>query len=291
MQQIERGIYYENSYLGVTLGALVYSHGVIIIDAPLKAEDTRSWRSTLINQRGGPNRLLVSLDAHPDRTLGTRSLDCTIVAHQKTAQVFRNRPTIFKGQSLESGADWETYTEAIGMRWAAPDITFTERMSLHWGGAEVNLEHHPGPTPGSIWVVIPESRVAFVGDTVVLGQPPFLAHADLEAWLASLELLLTSYRDYVIVSGRGGPAVGDDIRSMNRLLKEILSGMDSLAKKNASPEDTEVMIPTLLTKIGVPSEMRDRYGQRLRYGLYQCFAHRYRAVSTLGQPEISDEEQ
>ena len=161
MQLIERGIYYEDSFLGVTLGGLVFSHGTIIIDAPLRAEDARSWRSALLNQRGGSNRLLINLDANPDRTLGDRALECTIVAHTKTAQVFRNRPTIFKGQSVESGAAWEAYGDAIGMRWATPDITFTQRMSLHWGGPEVVLEHHPGPTPGATWVVIPEAKVVF----------------------------------------------------------------------------------------------------------------------------------
>ena len=87
MQQITRGIYYDDTHLGVTLGALVYPLGTILIDAPLRPEDARSWRSALVNQRGGPNRLLISLDAHPDRTLGTRTMDCTIIAHQRAAQV------------------------------------------------------------------------------------------------------------------------------------------------------------------------------------------------------------
>jgi cyclase len=291
MQSIERGIFYENAYLGVTLGALVFPHGVILIDAPLRGEDTRSWRSALINQRGGPNRLMVNLDAHPDRTLGTRALDCTIVAHQKTAQVFRNRPTIFKGQSMESGADWETYTDAIGMRWASPDITFTQRMSLHWGGPEIVLEHHAGPTPGAIWVAIPEAHVVYVGDAVVLNQPPFLAYADLEAWLEGLDLLSSSFRDYVIVSGRGGPAVGEDVRLQFRILREILDGMETLVKNNATPEDTEELIPSLIAKYSLPSELRDRYVQRLRYGLYQCYARRYRSPNILGQPEVEGEEQ
>ncbi len=183
MQQIERGIYYEDGYLGVTLGGLVFSHGTIMIDAPLRADEARSWRSALLNQRGGSNRLLINLDAHPDRTLGARSMECTIVAHQKIADVFRNRPTIFKGQNIETGSIWENYTDAIGVRWANPDITFTDRMSLHWGGPEVVIEHHPGPSIGATWVLIPETKVVFIGDAVVLEQPPFLANADLIAWL------------------------------------------------------------------------------------------------------------
>ncbi|MBN2547539.1 MAG: MBL fold metallo-hydrolase [Anaerolineales bacterium] len=292
MQHIERGIIYEDSFLGVTVGALAFQHGVILIDAPLKADDTRSWRSTLINQRGGSNRLLVSLDAHPDRTLGARLLDCTMIAHQKTARVFRNRSTIFKGQSVESGADWETYPEAIGLRWASPDITFTERITLHWGGPEVILEHHPGPTPGSIWVIIPDMRVVFVGDAVVLRQPPFLAWADLDAWIGGLDMLMNSYQDYVIVSGRGGQVVAEDIRRQIKVLKEIANALDNIARKNAAPEDNKVLIPKILAHYAdMPAEHLERYTQRLRYGLHQCFLRRYRSVSLLGQTDVENEEQ
>ena len=291
MQQIETGIHYENSYLGVTLGALVFSHGVIIIDAPLKAEDVRSWRSTLINQRGGSNRLLVSLDAHPDRTLGTKALECTIVAHQKTAQVFRNRPIVFKGQSTETGALWETYNEAIGMRWAAPDITFTERMSLHWGGPEIILEYQPGPTPGSIWVVIPTAGVIFVGDTVVLNQPPFLSQANLEAWQQSLESLAKLYRDFTIISGRGGPVSLDDIRKQSTFIKGIIAKMEKLSSKNGLPDVTREWVPTLLSNYSVPQKLQELYSTRLRYGLYQCFARRYRPSALLGQADGGVEEQ
>ncbi|MEK7259881.1 MAG: quinolinate synthase NadA, partial [Pseudomonadota bacterium] len=46
-------------------------------------------------------------DAHPDRTLGVRAMDCTVIAHEKTAQAFRNRPNTFKAQGDETGSNWE----------------------------------------------------------------------------------------------------------------------------------------------------------------------------------------
>ena len=291
MQQIENGILYEDSYLGVTLGALIFSQGVILIDAPIRPEDTRTWRAAVMTQRGGSNRLLVSLDAHPDRTLGTRSLECTIVAHHKAAQVFRNRPTIFKGQSVETGAAWETYSDAIGMRWASPDITFTERMSLHWGAPEVILEYHPGPTPGSIWVIAPSAKTVFVGDSLVVNQPPFLAQADLGAWLESLDILIKTYADYTIVSGRGGQAKVEDARGLRKMLKEISQTMEKLAAKNALPEATQEMVGPLLAQYSFPVKLRELYTTRLAYGLHQCFARRFRPTNVIGQPEVEEEEQ
>lgn len=281
MQQIEPGIYYEDAYLGVTLGGLVFSHGTIIIDAPLRSEDARSWRSALLNQRGGANRLLVNLDIHPDRTLGARALDCTVVAHQKTAQAFRNRPTIFKGLGMETGSAWEMYSDAIGMRWAVPDITFTQRMSLHWGGPEIVLEHHPGPAAGAIWVLVPDLKVVFVGDTVVVNQPPFLANAELGEWIQGLDLLLADYKDYTIVSGRGGPVAQGDIRTQRILLKKVEEKLGKMVSAKAMPDDTERLIPGLLSKFKFPSEQRLTYMQRLRYGLNQYFVRQYHANDSL----------
>jgi glyoxylase-like metal-dependent hydrolase (beta-lactamase superfamily II) len=289
MQLIKSGIYYDNAYLGVTLGALVYSHGTILIDAPLRPEDGRAWRAALINQRSGSIRLLISLDAHLDRTLGARVMDCTIISHQKSAQVFRNRPTIFKGQSPDSGSEWETYIDAIGTRWASPDITFTNSMSLHWGGPEIILEHHPGPAPGAIWVVIPDEEVVFVGDAVTPNQPPFLANADLVAWMETLNLLLKQYRDYVIISGRGGPVGSEAVQAQIRYLKSIAKAMERIAKRNPPPESTEKLIPGLLSDLDFPPEQYEQYAQRLRAGLYQYYTRLYRPDNPPDQ--ITDEEE
>jgi cyclase len=281
MQQIKQGIYFEDGYLGVTLGALVLPFGTILIDSPLKPEDARSWRSSLINQRGGANRVLVSLDAHIDRTLGARTMECTIIAHQKAAQIFRNRPTIFKGQGFESGAEWETYLDAIGTRWATPDITFTDQLELHWGGADVVLEHHPGPTQGASWVIIPEEQIVFVGDIVVLNQPPFLANADLVPWIENLELLTTKYNSFLVISGRGGPVASEIVRTQLKSLKAILKGLERLAKRNAAPEATESLINNILADDGFASEKTEQYAQRLRMGLYQYYVRHYRPMNQL----------
>ena len=287
MQKIEQGIYYENTYPGVTIGAIILPLGTILIDAPLRAEDARSWLTILYNLGAKPNRLLVNLDAHPDRTLGARSMECTIVAHQKTAQVFRNRPSVFKGQNAESGSEWETYDDVVGTRWAIPDITFTTSLSLHWGESDVVIEQHAGPAPGSSWVVIPNLRIAFIGDAVMSSQPPFLTNADIPAWIETLDLLLDSYGNYTLVSGRGGAVKVEDVSAQQRHLKNILKGLEKLAKKNAAPEEIENMIPGLLADLNTPPEVKEQFVQRYRHGLYQYYTRRYRPTEATFDRENS----
>lgn len=290
MQEIYKNIFIEAAYAGVTLGALVLQHGTVLIDAPLRPEDTRAWRALLTNHGSISNRILVNLDSHPDRTLGARAMECSIIAHQKTAQVFRSRPSIFKGQSVESGAEWETYNDAIGTRWAAPDLTFSQKLSLHWGPPDVILEYHPGPAVGSIWAILPEIKIIFVGDTVLYNQPPFLANADITAWQETLDHLQHEYAGYIIVSGRGGPVPAEAIKQQQAFLKLINKGLEKFARLNNPAEVTEKLIPGLLQHYSFSPHLTEQYAQRLRHGLTEYYARRFRPQDIESQPKPADPE-
>ncbi len=277
MQSIADNVYIEDHYLGVTLGVIQMARGLVQIDAPPSPEDSRSWRAALMSLSGGPERVLVILDAHPDRTLGARAMDCTVIAQEKTAQVFRTRPTTFKAQGTETGADWETIPGLGTVRWAPPELSFTTDLSLHWGEEPVVLEHHPGPTAGASWVILRGQKVAFVGDLVSKGQPPFLAHADLPAWIEGLELLLSpDYKGYTVVSGRGGTVPTAVIKAQLDYIEKVHERLDKMAKRGTSPDATEKLIEPLLTGFKSSAAKHKQYVQRLRYGLRYYYGRHYR---------------
>ncbi|NJN79808.1 MAG: hypothetical protein HC797_04675 [Anaerolineales bacterium] len=87
MQEVTKNIYIDDQFPGVTLGVIVTPRGLIQIDAPPSPEDARTWRASLMSLGGGIERVLVNMDAHPDRTLGARAMDCIVVAHEKL-QIF-----------------------------------------------------------------------------------------------------------------------------------------------------------------------------------------------------------
>jgi glyoxylase-like metal-dependent hydrolase (beta-lactamase superfamily II) len=276
MEQIERGIFVENNYSGVTLGALAISHSTILIDAPPCPEDARSWRAALRNLGSGVNRLLINLDDHYDRTLGVRTLDCAVMAHLDTAKIFQERSMVFKGQSLNSGADWENCIGLSGIRWVPPSITFSKRAHLYWEEQPLILEHHPGPARGSIWVIIPDEKVVFVGDMVMVDQPPFLADADVNAWIEGLDVLLSGrFRNYIVISGRGGAIPVETIRAQRRYLKYILKRLDGLAEREVPADATVSLIPAMLSRLDYPPERQYQYQQRLTYGLYQYYLRHF----------------
>ncbi len=280
MQEIADKTFIETSYPGVTLGAIYWSHGLILLDAPFRAEDSRAWRSSLLNLGGGVDRLLINLDAHYDRTLGVRSMDCTVIGHEQQADIFRNRPVTFKSQNIDTGADWEQYNGLGSIRWAPPDITFSKRMVIHWDEKSIVLEHRPGSSPGATWVSIPAHKLVFVGDAVVINQPPFLAYSDLSDWLTCLQSLLEpEFIDYTIISGRGGIATHHDLLHTIDFLKKTQQLLE-IVGAHITPTQMDDLVVELLSGIEVPVQRRLQYEQRLRYGLSHYFDRRSREDKT-----------
>lgn len=280
MQEITKNIYIEDQFLGVTLGVIVTARGLIQIDAPPSPEDARSWRASLMNLGGGIDRLLINLDAHPDRTLGARAMDCTVAAHEKTALIFRTRPSTFKAQGEETGADWESIPGLGSVRWAPPEISFLDQMSLHWGSSPVLLESHAGPSNGSIWVRLPVEKVLFVGDTVMKNQPPFLAGSNLKAWLESLNLLMEpEFKGYTFISSRGGVITTAAIKAQYDFLKHVHDKLNKSTSKKPNPAAVEKMVTSLLTWFKAPAARQKQFAQRLRYGLLHYNARQYHTPS------------
>ncbi len=282
MQQIATNVFIETGYAGVTLGAVVSHHGMTMIDAPFRSEDVRSWRAALANLMGSGERFLVNLDAHYDRTLGIRAMECTVIGHENMANAFRTRSAMFKPQNMETGAEWEVHSALGGIRWAPPDITFNQKMQIHGGeGSLMLLEYCPGPSNGAIWAWMPEAGVLFLGDAVVVDQPPFLATADISAWVELLQHLLdTPYQNALWVSGRGGLVARVQVQAQINWLQKVRQMVSEFAERKSPAEGVMGLAEILLKDFAAVANGREeQFRHRLRWGLYQYYLRKYRPSS------------
>ncbi|MEI6291693.1 MAG: hypothetical protein WCP19_14820, partial [Chloroflexota bacterium] len=148
----------------------------------------------------------------------------------------------------------------------------------------VLLEHHPGPTAGACWVILPEPKIVFIGDLVVKNQPPFLANANLEEWIKSLDQLLAGYRDYTIVSGRSGVVTAANAQSQREKISSLHESLEALAKQGAGPDALESLIPGMMPG-GKSSEHQKQYVQRLIHGLRHYYARHYKVTGPIDESE------
>lgn len=270
MQEIAPHVFIETQYPGVTLGAINWEHGLILIDAPFIPEDIRDWRATTMELTHSPERLMINLDEHYDRTLGARQFDCIIVGHEKMTQLFKDRPLSFKPQTFETGAEWESFNSLGSIKWASPEITFSNGMVIHWDEKTLHLESHPGPSSAAIWVSLLEEQVVFVGDAVVPDGPPFLANADLDAWKEALTILQKpEFKHFTIVSGRGGIITQNEVKNQVKSLERIEKVIEKLVEKNPGPEDVIKAVNQIAKNYDVPKNKEQQFFLRMRFGLTQ----------------------
>jgi len=270
MQEIAPLVFIEKDYPGVTLGLINWKRGLILIDAPFRPDDIRLWRSSMQEQASSLDHLLISLDDHYDRTLGSRQIECTVIGHEKLSQLFKDRPVNIRPQGIETGAEWELHNALGNIRWSAPEITFNEHLEVHWDDKTLLLDAHYGPSQAAIWVTLPVEKVIFIGDAVMPNAVPFLANADLEKWMETLNLLLKPvYRSYIIVSGRGGLISTNDIKNQLKTLQKIDNLIEKLANKPLRNEDIQKSANNILKQCGVPKAVELHHIQRARWGLAQ----------------------
>jgi glyoxylase-like metal-dependent hydrolase (beta-lactamase superfamily II) len=270
MQEIAPKIFIETDYPGVVLGILNWARGPVLIDSPFRPDDIRVWRASVQKMGDGPECLLINLDDHYDRTLGSRQIDCTVLGHEKLPQLLRDRPVNIKPQGIETGADWELHSPPGNIRWSSPEITFNEHMEVHCEKNTLLLDYRPGPSSAAIWATLPAEKIVFVGDAVIPGAVPFLANADIPQWIAMIEQLLKpEYKNFLIVSSRGGVVAASEVKDQVKTLTKIAKHVEKLINKPLRNEEIQKTANRILNDCDVPSSREIQNLQRARYGLTQ----------------------
>ena len=142
-----------------------------------------------------------------------------------------------------------------------PNVTYSDTMTIHKGGREVQLHFvGRGHTGGDTIVLLPAERIAFTGDFLV-GSPgaPRLAYmgdAFIDEWPASLGRLKELDFD-VIVPGHGEPfRERGQIDLYQRYLRDLWAQVADLRAEGLSAEDAAGRVDM--------SAFEAEYGSRVR---------------------------
>ncbi len=205
MQEIKPGIFVSTAFRRVNVGAILTDDGWVLIDTPPYPHDARRWRAQLAHRDPSPIRYVINTDHHRDRILNNAVYGGHVVAHRHTADAIKALPGPFIDQAIEALARNETErTSFAGTKLVLPAVSFTKRLFIKQGGRVIPVVNMPGPTPGSAWVHLPEHKIVFTGDSVVVDVHPDLSHADSKSWLDSLTMLRRKrFVADIVVPGRG----------------------------------------------------------------------------------------
>ncbi len=265
MQELTPTVSIQQNALGLYTGIIQTKEGNILIDSPYRTDELKNWGS---RSSKSDSLFLVLLDTQYDRTLSAKGCDCIIVSQSDYLLPARPRQQAVKLQEELLGSGDSHESIGSSSRPFSPEISFDQNMNLFFGGVEVLLEHHPGSNVAGIWATLPQEKVIFVGDSVMVNQPPFLAYSNPAAWAADLKLLASrAFKGYQIVSSRAGVVSQDQVRTMAKLMTFIQNSIENLKAKNADLDTYLELIPRVLKRIEYSPAEGELFFNRLRWGL------------------------
>jgi cyclase len=191
-------------------------------ETPLAAAELRAAAELLT---GRTPATVINSHAHPDHWFGNQVFeDCASIIATEIAReempVFAQEIEVFKQNPAElvtfvdeererlseetegrgraalqaSIARWEHVLDSLaGMELRLPDQTFDSELALY--GSERSAELYTlgdGHTAGDCFLVLPEDKIAFIGDLGFFQGEPFMLGSHPQGWLEQLETLIGS---------------------------------------------------------------------------------------------------
>lgn len=273
---IAENVVMSTAYRRITVGAIAAPDGIICIDVPPYPMEARHWRALLLEHFNLPIKLIILTDAHRDRLLGLHWYEkADIIAHDATYEAIRALPSTYSEQAADAlSSSTDDRLSFAGVRLRRPRITFTQRMTAYVGDFGLPLLAMPGPTPGNVWVHLPDRGVVFTGDSVVVDRPLYMGRMQSKLWLESLTKLRRSrFVAESIVPGRGTLTDKDSTQAISEFLRYARRRVLRLYRAGRPRTDIVDIVPSVVEHMVEHMGVRVSPGQeedvhrRLKIGL------------------------
>jgi alkyl sulfatase BDS1-like metallo-beta-lactamase superfamily hydrolase len=165
-------------------------------------------------------------------------------------------------EMLEANEGWRGRG---GRGYVYPDTTFSSEMEFRLGGFTFQIFHAPAETDDTIWVWVPERRLAMIGDLLIGGCPntgnPLKEQRYTLEWAQALEKIAEKKPEFIIAGMgalRGNVAVERCLKTA-RLLRFIQDEVVRLLNEGKWIED-------IIAEIKLPEDMAEDPWLQGNYG-------------------------
>jgi cyclase len=236
MQKITANVYVETGNRGCNTGFVVTSDGVVAHDTPMLPDVAKKWAAEIAKH--GALRYVVNGEAHGDHISGACYLGGVMIAHEGAREaILKTTVEEYKNMIARLAPG---FTPGKDFYYRAPDITFTDRLTIYLGKHTFKLLALPGHSPWQVTTYVPEERVIFTSDNVVTALP-FFRQALPDEWIESLKLLQTLDFDK-IVCGHGEVQPKSYLPRMIQNIQTWVSPVAEALRKGMTLEEAQKSI-------------------------------------------------
>jgi cyclase len=234
MEKITNNVYVGMKFRSCNTGFVVTTDGVVVVDTPMIPAEAQQYRKDI--EKFGEIKYVINGEPHGDHMAGNCWMGGTLVGHEGTRDAILHASREFlEGQLKMMGPDALPLPREWHFR--APDITFTQSLTLYLGKHSFHLMHMPGHTPSETAVYVPEERILFTSDNVVGGMP-ILFQAVPEEWLKSLKQLEKLDVDKII-PGHGPIVDKAYLKTMYASVEYCIGELKAAIAKGWSSKETQ----------------------------------------------------
>lgn len=220
LQQVSPHVHVETAHLGSNNSIVVGADGVALVDTPHRPTDAQAWRKVV--DGFGPTRFVVNTDHHPDHTIGNFWMGGEVVAHRGTRErLLDDAPTHDYLRDLFERIDPEAVALLDRYAVRVPEVVFSDRLDLHFGGLHLELTYQPGHTDNSLLAYLPEDGVVFTGDIVCEAGLPSFQDSRLWNWFDAIDAV-AQYDFDVLVPGHGEVADRSALEQYRQWGREVV---------------------------------------------------------------------
>ena len=249
----------DGSKAGSNASFIVGANGVAVVDTFIAAEPAKELLAEIRKITNLPVRYVINTHYHLDHTGGNAvfaEAGATILAHRNVRGWLRTENLKFFGANPKP--EDKARVDALVL----PDLVYSQDIDLYLGSRLVQVRYMLGHTGGDSVIFVPDANVVFGGDLIWQHHLPNLIDASTDAWIKTLDKLLTDHPTATFVSGHGDVATPNDVHDFRDYLAALRQAVSKAQTAGKSGQE--------LTD-AVSAELEPKYGT---WGFYKNFLQR-----------------
>jgi cyclase len=270
LQEIAKNVFVELDYEGANVGCILTEAGAIVIDTPMIPEEAKHWANA-ISELTDKVLYVFNTDHHRAHIIGNQFFKAPILAHEaawkemanykdtfieRTKNLFKKRPEIQR--------------QLNQIKIVKPELCFTGRLVMNKGGRELHFMHLGGHTPATSGLYLPDEKILFSGDLVVVNEHPALGQCNSEEWLSRLRWLRRQ-KFSMIVPGHGPLCNVEASEPVSEYIRAMRSKVRSQYKSGRTKAEAAVVISQMIDFFPYRQGEKSIIEKRIRAGVSRVY--------------------
>ena len=272
MNEIAEGVYVERCDDGVNCGLILTARGPVIVDTPMLPTHARRWQVEMQAMGVDQPYAIINTDYHIEHCMGNAAFaPVRIIGHEESEKPFSryDEAALEKVAERYRSQDPTLANEIVSLRFPRPQISVSDRLTLHLGSREIQVLYLEGHTPASLGVYLPKERILFAGDTITNNEHPDAQQANSLAWLETLKRIKEMDID-LIVPGVGDPCGKEVVDPLYEYLAEMRRRILESFKQGASRRECVEKVG-MLEYFPVPKGQESEVKLRRRHSIERMY--------------------